>query len=198
MSSVAPFLHLWRVDDIQEHLDGFIETPYRVGGPILCGLSLAHHSLHNNVDQDLQNRIIHMAGSILDRKHIEFLQLMVVDLQSLHHDDDICPTVFVVVADKPADALAKARLLHDAIRVFLPGNCVEIISALMLKPLQSFPVAPSEPILPKWPEISVSILGTLDLRDIVSLGCWRFGPEDTADKNRTTIVVGVYRGSGQS
>lgn len=186
--------------------DRFSEEDLRAGGPDLCegpcetfyGIpqSHAYYSALTSLNRpQLERELLLLAREISPEiQDIRFC----CRWSSMEKPENASLTVLfsaqrqVLTARGWIDAARKVRqrLHHKG----LPQVKVEIVDPRFDQPLRPFPCFSNDDIYPIWIDVVKTIIRTLDVSDVYSLGCYRIGG-NTRDTSSPTILIGI---SGKS
>lgn len=192
----SPFSGEFKVDE-----DGFLDSEHRAGGPYLCSLPSTSERVKKDYDRQYHLRgnsqqITEATKSILGKRGMAYLDIRVEGRRSrFDREPHAIPTVIVVLQTIPSQARDAAREIHQSLRAKFPGICVDIMDDMITRPFLRFSVARSEEIIHKRNEITEKIFSTLNLGELVSVDCKRYGVSETPEENPITVIVNIRKES---
>ncbi|KAJ5263273.1 hypothetical protein N7478_010878 [Penicillium angulare] len=174
---------------------GFVQSPFRAGGPALCSLpAVIDWSIPNihNYRHQLRARV----SPILKEFNISDELVTVTGRRSeVRSGPEPILTVLVVIPHDPnpqSSQWRKAAIkIHHVLSPEFPSISVEIIDDKMMRRPHCFPIPPGHSIIPKWKRICSKILNESDYQEWTGISLWRYGVEDLPTQNRMTVIVGL-------
>ncbi|KAJ5180240.1 hypothetical protein N7492_003450 [Penicillium capsulatum] len=178
---------------------GFLKSPHRVGGPLLCSLPswrIPARNLPVPGNNDNTNREIErIAQNVLNGLHLEFLDCQVIGrLSKVDPEPRPVPTVLIIMPNRPQPDLwyRAARKICQNLRGHgHSGFSVELIEAALLEGIYCFPVELRHSIFSKWQGLVEEIVRRSDTREWTGLDCWRYGTNVDRKANPVTVIIRV-------
>ncbi|KAJ5093825.1 hypothetical protein N7456_009686 [Penicillium angulare] len=195
-SQVSIFSSESRVDS-----QGFLRSPFRAGGPVLCSLPgksvpiSARYLQETNISSHFVE-IHDKTVEVLEKYNIRHKTFDITGRISLvRSESEPIPTVFVVIPHQsPPDSTEwrqAARIIRGKLNLQFSGISIELIDEKMMIRPECSPVPNSHSIIPKWKQICDSILDTCDISEWSGVSLWRYGVELDPSDNRITVLVSV-------
>lgn len=179
---------------------GFINEDFRVGGPQLFSLPVWTKPVQRTTPElyhliNESDSLVQEATSILNRFGVQ------------NPDVDICTrhsrlfprsapivTVLILARRDTIDDkwLHAAYEIHDLLlRKDYQNVRVEIIDKNIAQNAGCYPVKESDNIYPVWDEVCKRIIESSDMKDWVSLGCYRYGRDEDCTRNPPAVLLDV-------
>ncbi|KAJ5085094.1 hypothetical protein N7532_009865 [Penicillium argentinense] len=197
--------------------DGFSNEDLRVGGPYLCSipLSTTHIPETNPLSslfvrkssngQDLGTRI----SSILNNTNIRIYSSWVrgesIELclrqSEFNPEPHPVPTIVITATRQVIDDtwLQAVRQIYTLLcEENLAHVSVEIDDPQAVDPPHTSPIQPDDEIYRHWDPVLAKILESIELRDILTIGCYRRGRSSETSENAPTVLVMVDVNSRKS
>ncbi|EPS29030.1 hypothetical protein PDE_03976 [Penicillium oxalicum 114-2] len=191
--------------NFQVDRDGFLSSPHRAGGPILCSLLARPAELSPEFESETRfrsrhSKMLRAISNILRDRGIEYLSLSLGGRRSIvDPEEEALPTCLIITKQNPRGATGLAKYIHQILRrLFQLKVNVDIIESFTLKPLRCIPVHSSEAIYRLWDSIASDIIRTLHCNDWAGIGCWRYGMSETPQGNPITVIVRVRKESNRN
>ncbi|KAJ5488688.1 hypothetical protein N7539_003578 [Penicillium diatomitis] len=197
-SGPTPFDGPFQIDEA-----GFLQSPHRAGGPVLCSLPAENVPVVSrlvNVTNFPANRrgISDIVVTILQSKHVNFDSVAVEGRRSLlNPEPEAIRTCVIRTTKLPMNAAALAKEIYADLRRSHYNVNVEIIDIIARLPIRSFPVLSSDKIREDWERIACEIIEILHSNEWIGIGCSRYGVEETAEENSVTVVIRIQKDSTQ-
>ncbi|OJJ45986.1 hypothetical protein ASPZODRAFT_142623 [Penicilliopsis zonata CBS 506.65] len=189
--------------DDESIVEEFIDEALRAGGPFLCPLPVTSRPLPDNMrhyklimDDDGFRTTVE---GILAEHEIVASDYGVVLRKADNFPEDNPIVTFMVTAERKVvdDAwLHTCKKLRDLfVSNNFPDASVEIADKRAFLPRFMAPPFGSDKIFPVWDELLSLLLTSLDLTDIKTIACWRYGTSPLSEDNPPTILFTVDRNS---
>lgn len=184
--------------------DGFLEEDLRAGGPYLCEAPCETiHRLPNHPNFEALGAPAnqHVYSSVLEiglQEHLDILEIHFCGRRSVFQRDQD-PHLTVLLLARRHDLSERgwihiARKIRDHLRSrHIFEITVEIIDPRFGQRPRFFPCSPDDAIFPLWERVGESILNTLDLTGLWTIGCCRIGVSEDLIQCPPTILLGVDR-----
>ncbi|PWY87460.1 hypothetical protein BO70DRAFT_394351 [Aspergillus heteromorphus CBS 117.55] len=177
--------------------DGYINEDLRVGGPRLCSLPASFVEIRR--DHLLSCGLNAHNRHVYDEIHRILQSLNInacVNFNGRQSDWNpepepiITALIFVKRKQRRSVWLTACR----QIREYLTANgleevSVEIADTHAVKRLRAFSVLPTDPITHVWDDVRDRIVRSLDLTDVLMVGCYRHGISKNVLENDPTILI---------
>lgn len=198
-STPGTSVSLWSGDSDVDG-DGFLQSSFRAGGPVLASIPAHCAPIRPNSRQNDLNRHSSEIGNRVREILTEYqISPSTVNtwgrISEVRGEPEPIPTVLIAIPhlDPPQSARWReaARTIHAILSPRFPGISVELIDEKLLRIPYCHPVPRSHPIAPRWDRICDDILRTSDVREWTGLACWHYGVESTPTENPVTLIVSV-------
>ncbi|KAJ6037290.1 hypothetical protein N7540_001569 [Penicillium herquei] len=178
-------------------VDGLTNEVHRVGGPYLCSIpinTIENYSPHVIVSrvQVPKNKVVLTIEGILQKHGIEpSSPVKFVGRQSCFNAEPRpIFTCLVYCTGSSHTWLDAAKEIRQFLRFEkMPDVSVEIIHPDQEKPRNTFPIQKEDHITGLWSDVQHAIVSTIDIKDVISFGCYRRGRSKNVKKTIPTILV---------
>ncbi|KAL3471385.1 hypothetical protein BJX99DRAFT_263316 [Aspergillus californicus] len=185
-------------DEYTVAADGFVNEDLRAGGPNLCPLPATIQCLGHSHPLHSQLNATHWAQvcSILTNHGVTYTDITTVE-HTYHLRDNSKPvaTMSITATRNHRDEswITAARAIRSyLVNCGLAHVAVEIADPRAFVLNHRSPVKQSDKIFALWEVVCDRILRTMDLTDVLAVGCFRFGKSDVATDNPPTVNLMVY------
>lgn len=188
--------------------DGFSNEYLRVGGPYLCSIPLSSTQIpkENPISSLLGRKSSNVQGlwgriyAILQNADIQLYTSWprgetwgLCRCQSkFNPEPEPIPTIFISAIRQVIDDtwLQVVRQIHSLLcEEGFPRVSVEICDPHALESPHTSPIQPSEKIYLEWDTVLAKILKSIELHDVLTIGCYRRGRSLNTSENAATVLV---------
>lgn len=183
-------------DDVSER-GGIRNEEFRTGGPYLCNLPVSSGALSIKSQLHLHwhsGGLADEVREIVDGFHVQWREILAVTRECVRKSEAPVETILILAERKaytedwicPCEAIRK----HCISRGLFQAN-VELADERGLKPVLSFIVERTSPILQKWQILEPKILSLLGTKPWLALELLRRGKDLTGNNNPITVVITI-------
>ncbi|KAJ5094395.1 hypothetical protein N7456_010256 [Penicillium angulare] len=181
--------------DLDVDTEGFLQSRFRAGGPVLCSLPGFIGRLGAEILSH-DDEIHDITADILHKYNIHYIQLHLTGrIPIIRTENQPIPTVFVLIRHQSPPKSSQwrqiARIIHKRLASQFPEISVELMDENLAIKTNCSPVPHGHSVVPKWRQICDSILNTLNISEWTGIALWRYGVEYNASDDRITLIVSV-------
>lgn len=183
-------------DNSAKVVDGFIKELSRVGGPYLCSIPVQTFPEYRPDDFTsrtwAKSRIMIRVREILEKHHITTTcEPTFVGRQSVFNSEPDPVFTFLVYSDNAGHAALDAvKEIYDYLNSEGVRNfSVEICHPRCEKPRKTFPISGLDRITKCWEDVLDAIISSVDLADVIVIGCYRRGRSSAVENTLPTVLV---------
>lgn len=189
--------------DVKVDQNGWVDSPRRVGGPILCSLPIHVDRVSDQYNErtGFYSNTLHIvteAESILRNHGITPKEVLALGRwSSTDPEPEPIPTVLVMMDHQSVNNnwLAAAKQIHRALVGRFQGISVEVIDERLNMRMHCYPVERSHSAFRKWERIANTIVRDYRMNKVEwnAIALWRYGSNSDTSRNRVTLIISVQK-----